>query len=86
MTVDSSAREWPYQQLAAQYRERIAAGTMGPKLPSLAELADEAGVSHMTVQRAIKVLKDEGIIEGLAGRGVFVVEQPDGKLPSSRSK
>jgi DNA-binding GntR family transcriptional regulator len=75
VTVDASSRDFPYRQLATQYRERIAAGTMGPKLPSLADLAQEAGVSHMTVQRALQVLKDEGILEGLAGRGVFVVQR-----------
>jgi len=76
VTIDSDSRDWPYQQLASQYRDRIAAGTMGPKLPPRSELADEAGVSPMTVHRALQILKDEGLIEGKPGRGVFVVEQP----------
>lgn len=71
--VDSTAREWPYLQLAASYREQIQAGTMGPRLPTIAALAEASSVSLMTVQRALQVLKNEGIIEGLAGRGVFVI-------------
>lgn len=79
MTIDPDSREWPYRQLAAQYRERIAAGTLSGRLPTLAELSEEAGVAVMTVQRALAVLKDEGLIEGQAGRGVFVVKKPGAK-------
>ena len=35
-------------------------------------LAHELGVSPMTVQRALKVLKDEGLLYSEPGRGTFV--------------
>ena len=36
------------------------------------KLAEELGVSPMTLQRALKVLKDEGLIVTEPGRGTFV--------------
>ena len=75
VTIDGASRDFPYRQFADAYRERIAAGTMGPKLPSIATLAETAGVSPMTVQKAINVLKAEGLVESRPGLGVFVSGQ-----------
>lgn len=73
VTVDRSAFDWPYQQVAAVLRARIAEGTIGPKLPSHMQLADELGVAPRTVQRALGLLKDEGLVTARPGRGTFVV-------------
>jgi DNA-binding GntR family transcriptional regulator len=70
--IDEGSPDWPYQQLAARIRERITRGELGPKLPTLEILAEQAGVSPTTVQRALKILKDEGLVYGMAGRGIFV--------------
>ena len=70
--VDESSPDWPYQQVAARIRERIAAGGLGPRLPSYMDLAHDLGVSPMTVQRAIKVLVGEGVVVTYPGRGTFV--------------
>ena len=71
--IDSDAPGgWPYLQAAAEIRRRIAAGTLGPRLPSRMKLADELGVAPMTLQRAIDMLKDEGLIVTEPGRGTFV--------------
>lgn len=73
MIIDADAPGgWPYEKAAAEIRRRIAAGTLGPRLPSRMKLADELGVAVMTVERAIKVLKDEGLIVTEPGRGTFV--------------
>ena len=60
--VDPNAAEWPYQQVAAQLREQIASGALGPRLPSAMDLAEQMGVAPNTVQRAMRVLRDEGVI------------------------
>jgi GntR family transcriptional regulator len=70
--IDDASPDWPYQQVAAQIRERIQAGTLGPRLPSYMALAHELEVSPMTVQRAIRVLRDEGLVVTYPGRGTFV--------------
>jgi DNA-binding GntR family transcriptional regulator len=70
--VDPTLPAWPYQQAAAIIRDRIKAGGLGPRLPSYMDLAHELGVSPMTIQRAIRVLRDEGLVETSPGRGTFV--------------
>jgi DNA-binding GntR family transcriptional regulator len=77
--IDEGSPDWPYRQVAARLRERIAAGQLGPRLPSYMTLAHELGVSPMTVQRAIGVLRDEGLIVTVPGRGTFVA--PEGGQP-----
>lgn len=55
-------------------RERIDSGDLGPgaRLPSTRELIESYGVSTQTVQRAISVLRSEGVVESIPGKGVFV--------------
>lgn len=42
------------------------------RMPSRQALAEEYGYTHMTVARALNILKDEGLIYGVPGLGVFV--------------
>jgi DNA-binding GntR family transcriptional regulator len=70
--IDTGSPDWPYQQVAARIRDRIQTGELGPRLPSYMTLAHELGVSPMTVQRAIRVLRDEGLVVTRPGRGTFV--------------
>jgi DNA-binding GntR family transcriptional regulator len=70
--VNPNAAEWPYQQVAAQLREQIASGALGPRLPSAMDLAEQMGVAPNTVQRAVKVLREEGLVYSVPGRGTFV--------------
>jgi DNA-binding GntR family transcriptional regulator len=74
VSIDESSPDWPYQQVAARIRERIAAGELGPRLPSYMALAHELEVSPMTVQRAIGILRDEGLVITRPGRGTFVAK------------
>ena len=72
MKIDNDSPEHPYVQLAGLLRERIKAGTTGPRIPSIMELADESGLSAATVKRALRLLRDEGLIYTVPGRGTFV--------------
>lgn len=72
----------PLRDQIADYLRELA-GTLGPggKLPSETELRAELTVSGQpvagqTIRGAIAVLKNEGIVEGQPGRGVFVLGQP----------
>ena len=47
----------------------------GEQLPSGNELAKRYGVARMTVQQAIRILRDEGLVIGRQGSGVFVRER-----------
>jgi len=74
--IDKTSPEWPRKQVADRLRQRIQAGELGPRLPSFAVLAEEMGVSPMTVQKALAVLKDEGLVYSVPGLGTFVREGP----------
>ena len=63
-----------WQQLTEQLRRRIVTGeyTPGGRLPSVRELAAEAGVNPNTMQRAMAQLEAEGLVitNRTAGRTV----------------
>ena len=64
-----------YEQVAGEIRRAIAEGEAKPgeRLPPAKDLAAELGVNTNTVLRALRVLRDEGLLEFRRGRGVSVV-------------
>jgi DNA-binding GntR family transcriptional regulator len=64
----------PYLQIADELRQAIVSGKLQPgdRLDSGRRLAQQHGVSPMTVQQAIRELRNEGLIVTWQGRGVFV--------------
>lgn len=63
-----------YQQLADRIRQRIADGTLRPgqAVPSEARLVAEFKVARITARKAVQVLRDEGLIHTVQGRGSYV--------------
>jgi GntR family histidine utilization transcriptional repressor len=74
--VTTSNRTLPYATVKAALRERIAQGGWEPgvRLPSERELVQSFGCARMTVQRALRELEEEGLIERLRGSGSYVAE------------
>jgi GntR family transcriptional regulator len=74
MTLDPSDPRPAYQQVAGRLRDAIRSGDLRPgqPLPSVRLLALEFGVSNVTANRAIDLLKAEGLADTQAGRGTFV--------------
>ena len=66
-----------YAQLADILREMIKSGELQPRslLPSESYLQQEQGVSRGTVRMAISILRDEGLVVTISGRGTFVKER-----------
>ena len=77
MALDPDDPRPPYQQVANALRAAILTRKLAPgeKLPSGNELAQRYGVARMTVQQAIRLLRDEGLIVSRQGSGVFVRER-----------
>lgn len=71
-TIDATSPVHGYRQLADQLREKIGDGEIADRLPSLTQLIEWSGLSLSSVQHAIGVLKDEGIVYSVPGRGTFV--------------
>jgi GntR family transcriptional regulator len=70
-------REIPlYQRMAELIRGRIMDGTYkaGGRIPSETVLSRSAGLSPLTVRKALRVLVDEGLLERYKGRGTYVTE------------
>jgi GntR family transcriptional regulator len=77
MTVDHDGDEYVYVQLAGILRKRIRSGELpaGRMLPSARTLRQEYGVSIGSVKRAVEMLRAEGLVRTVAGRGIFVARQ-----------
>ncbi|WP_051399530.1 GntR family transcriptional regulator [Haloechinothrix halophila] len=77
MELDPDDPRPPYQQLANVLRASILTRKIEPgdKLPSGTELAERFGVARMTVQQAIRLLRDEGLVVSRQGSGVYVRER-----------
>jgi GntR family transcriptional regulator len=61
-----------YQQVADIIAARIDTGYYTIKLRSERDLAEEFGVSYITVRHATAILRERGLIVSIHGRGTFV--------------
>ena len=67
-----------HEQVAAEIRRAIADGEAKPgeRLPPARDLAAVLGVNTNTVLRALRDLRDEGLLEFRRGRGITVAGTP----------
>jgi GntR family transcriptional regulator len=77
--VDPSDPLELHVQVAAELRRAIAEGEAKPgeRLPPAKDLAAELGVNANTVLRALRQLRDEGLLEFRRGRGITVTGTPE---------
>jgi GntR family transcriptional regulator len=76
--VDRDDSALLHEQVAAQIRRAIAAGETRPgdRLPPARHLAAVMHVNTNTVLRAVRLLRDEGLLELRQGRGIHVTGTP----------
>jgi len=67
-----------HEQVAGEIRRAIADGEAKPgeRLPPAKDLAAELGVNTNTVLRALRQLRDEGLLEFRRGRGISITGTP----------
>ncbi|HEX4433343.1 MAG TPA: GntR family transcriptional regulator [Acidimicrobiales bacterium] len=70
-----------HEQVAGLVRRAIADGEIGPgeRLPPAKDLATVIGVNSNTVLRALRALRDEGLLDFRRGRGITVSGDAPGK-------
>jgi GntR family transcriptional regulator len=70
----SGEPEYLWRRVADHIAARIEAGELAPgaRLPRELDVADEYGVSHNTVRRAIAELRRRGLVRTLPNLGTFV--------------
>ena len=74
LEIDPASPVALHEQVAAAIRRAIADREAGPgdRLPPARDLAAVLGVNANTVLRALRTLRDEGLLEFRRGRGVTV--------------
>ena len=77
--VDRSDPLALHEQVAAEIRRAIGDGEAGPgeRLPLARDMAAVLGVNKNTVLRALRLLRDEGLLDFQRGRGITVAGTPE---------
>lgn len=75
-----------YQQIETYLRQSILTGMLLPetRLPAARQIAQELGVSRITVENAYASLESDGLVARRAGSGTYVLSP--GSLPPQRSR
>ncbi|MGW0803128.1 GntR family transcriptional regulator [Nonomuraea sp. NPDC002799] len=81
LTLDLTDARPLHDQVAGAIRRAIGEGSYlpGDRLPSARDLAVALGINPNTVLRALRDLRDEGLLEFRRGRGVSVAGRADGR-------
>jgi DNA-binding GntR family transcriptional regulator len=77
--VDRSSPVYVYVQIADRIEAQIHSGRLpaGAMLPGERDLMDEYKVALHTARRAVKELRDRGLVITVRAKGTFVVEPAD---------
>jgi GntR family transcriptional regulator len=86
--VDRSDPTSLHDQVAAQIRRSIAEGDAraGERLPPARDMAAILGVNTNTVLRALRQLREEGLLEFRRGMGIRVAGTPERGLVLARAR
>ncbi|HLU71644.1 MAG TPA: GntR family transcriptional regulator [Nonomuraea sp.] len=81
LTLDLNDARPLHEQVAAAIRRAIGEGhyVPGDRLPPARDIAAALGINSNTVLRALRELRDEGLLEFRRGRGVSVSARADGR-------
>src|ERR1700722_17317329 len=80
MALDTESSLPLYLQVAAEIRRDIADGEVKPggRLPPARDMAAVLGVNQNTMFRALRELRDEGLLEFRRGKGISVTGDAPG--------
>lgn len=86
--IDASDATPLHEQVAGQIRRSIAEGDAraGDRLPPAKDLAAVMGVNTNTVLRALRELRDEGLLEFRRGLGIRVAGTPEQGLVLAKTR
>ncbi|MFF0721368.1 winged helix-turn-helix domain-containing protein [Micromonospora sp. NPDC003816] len=67
-----------YEHVIDDITASIRGGTLKPgdKLPTIAQLAEQYGISDTRIKFALRILGERGLVETHQGKGAFVAANP----------
>jgi GntR family transcriptional regulator len=67
-----------YVQAADYIAGQVASGALsvGDRLPAERDLAEQWGIAYQTVRRAMRELRERGLVTSVIGKGTFVTGKP----------
>lgn len=77
-TPDLTSHVYVYLQVVHHIAEQISTGRLpvGARLPAERDLAEQYGVAVNTVRRAVRELRDQGLVITVPIKGTFVQAKP----------
>src|SRR3984885_10211713 len=77
-----------HEQVAAAIRRAISDGEAGPgdRIPQARDLATVLGVNRNTVLRALRILRDEGLLEMGRGRAITVTANQQTEAVTTKTR
>lgn len=80
--VDLKSRIPLYQQIVQNIKTDIINGNLRPdeKIPSVRELSADLVINPNTIQKALRILENEGFLYTVAGKGNYVMRLDAAKL------
>ena len=81
--IDTRSGIPPYLQVVQQVRHALRLGMIDPgdQLPTIKQVVADVAINPNTVLKAYRELEREGLVEGRAGVGTFVLKRPYGPPP-----
>jgi DNA-binding GntR family transcriptional regulator len=78
-TPDPASHVYVYAQVVHHIAEQIRTGRLpaGARLPAERDLAEQYGVAVNTVRRAVRDLREQGLVITVPVKGTFVRESPE---------
>jgi DNA-binding transcriptional regulator YhcF (GntR family) len=67
-----------YQQIYDHLKAQILSGELTGRVPSAKSLTQEYGPGRATTERVLRMLRDEGLIRAVPGKGYWTVRKDKG--------
>ncbi|MEV5317185.1 winged helix-turn-helix domain-containing protein [Streptomyces sp. NPDC052687] len=82
---DPASRIYVYVQIADRISSQIRSGRLpvGARLASEPDLATQYGVGINTLRRAIRELRERGVVDTVPAKGTFVIAVPEDEADAS---
>lgn len=85
--MDWNDKQPIFLQIKLRIEQQILVGiwTEGNALPSVRTVASDLKINHLTVMKAYQLLVDDGVVEKIRGRGMFVLSGAKNKLKADKT-